>query len=244
MRGVPAELNEALAAGAIDAAPCSSIEYARHAADYRILPRHAIGAVGAVRSILLESRGPLDRLDGATVAVPTASATSVVLLRVLLEQRLGVRPRYEWYEQARGGDPLADGAAAALRIGDVALGRRAPADRLVTDLGAAWTDWTGLPFAFAVWQVRRELEPGRVRRLIALLDESRRWFARHREELASRHAPRFGLAPHQLLSYWASLRFDFDEAMQRGLLHFFRCAAELGEAAAVATLDIVRPEEE
>ena len=47
VRDVPSRLNAALAAGEIDAAPCSSIEYARHTSDYRILPGHAIG-VGPV----------------------------------------------------------------------------------------------------------------------------------------------------------------------------------------------------
>lgn len=236
--GVPSRLNRALADGAIDAAPCSSIEYARHAAEYRILPLHAIGSRGAVQSILLESTVAPQALDGRAVAVPSASATSVVLLRILLEVRLGIRPAYHWYEQESAADPGADGAAAVLRIGDVALRRVPEPGRIVTDLGAEWTAWTGLPFAFAVWQVRRELEPAAVRRLALLLAESRAWFLARRQELARRHAPAFGLTADRLLDYWASLRFDFDDAMQQGLLHFYRLAAGLGEAPATTALDI------
>jgi chorismate dehydratase len=239
VHGVPSELNRALAQGVIDAAPCSSIEYARHAGEYRILPAHAIGAHGAVHSILLESTVEPERLDGLHVAVPSASATSVVLLRALLELRLGVRPNLVWYDQASVEDPIPGGAAAALRIGDVALRRRAPGDRMVTDLGAEWTAWTGLPFAFAVWQLRREVPAGRVQHLIAALHESRSWFAARRTTLATRYAPRFGVSPDRLLDYWAALRFDLDGAMQQGLLHFYRLAAELGEAGPVHSLDIV-----
>jgi chorismate dehydratase len=244
VRGTPAEVNAALAAGAIDAAPCSSIEYARHAAAYRILPAHAIGARGAVRSIRLETTRPLEALGGARVAVPSASATSVVLLRALLELRLGVRPRLEWYEQTAAADPIADGAAAALRIGDIALARRVPRARAAVDLGALWTQWTGLPFAFAVWQVRSGVRDHDLRRLVRLLADSREFYRQNRTELARQHAPAAGVAPDVLLDYWNSLHFDLDAAMQRGLLHFFHLAAQLGEAPPVTALDIVRLEPE
>jgi chorismate dehydratase len=239
VRGVPAELNRALAAGEIDAAPCSSIEFARHAGEYRILPDHAIGSHGAVQSILLEAAVPLHELHGAVVAVPTASATSVVLLRALLELRLHVRPRYHWFDQAEAADPVDVAAAAALRIGDVALARRPPPGRTVHDLGAEWTAWTGLPFAFAVWQVRRELDDAAVHRLAGLLHESRVWFAGRSGELARIHATGYGLGAERLLAYWSSLRFDLDMPMQRGLLRFFELAARLGEAPPTPALNIV-----
>lgn len=242
MRDIPSRLNAALARGDIDVAPCSSIEYARHADEYSILPGHAIGSAGPVQSILLESREPLAALDGERVAVPTASATSVVLLRALLELRLGIRPRYEWYDQGQLADPIADGAAAALRIGDVALARTARAGCLVHDLGAAWWTWTGLPFAFAVWQVRSDTDPSEVRRIGGLLRESRTWFEQRAPRLADAYAPGFGLTADRLLCYWRSLRFDLDPAMQQGLLHFYRLAAELGEAPQVDTLDILPPD--
>ncbi len=229
--GIPARLNAALAAGEIDVAPSSSIEYARHGDRYRILPDLVIGSDGPVQSILVESDRPLDALDGAEVALPTASATSVVLLRILLEQRLGLRPRYRWFDQATEADPIAAGAAAALRIGDVALRRAFPAGRRVADLGAVWRDWTGLPFAFAVWQAGAGAEADRdLLRLHALLLESRAWFYAHAGELARRHAAAFGVEAHRLERYWRSLSYTLDERMRAGLRRYYAYAAELGEA--------------
>ena len=239
VRDVPARLNAALAAGDIDVAPCSSIEYARHPGAYRILPYHAIGSAGAVQSILLESAVPLHRLHEQLVAVPDASATSVVLLRILLEVQQNVRPSYIWYDQSSDADPTATGAAAALRIGDIALTRTTAPERYVFDLGAEWFRWTGLPFAFAVWQVRREVSRAALLYLNDLLRQSRAYFATHAEELAARHAPAFGTAPARLLDYWRSLRFDLDEPMQRGLLEFYRHAADIGEAPETTRLDII-----
>lgn len=239
VRGVPTELNRALAAGEVDVAPCSSIEYARHAGEYRLLPDHVIGSHGPVGSILLESTVTPARLHGLTVAVPTASATSVVLLRALLELRLGVHPRFEWFDQSAGPDPLTRGAAAVLRIGDAALNRCAEPGNTVTDLGAEWSAWTGLPFAFAVWQVRRDLDSAAVQELMLLLARSRSYFTMHTGDLAFRYAPAFGMSPQGLLDYWATLSFDLDDGMIRGLLHFYSLAAELGEAPPTAALQFV-----
>lgn len=235
--GIPSRLNAGLAAGEIDVAPSSSIEYARHSERYRILPDFVIGSDGPVQSILVESDRPLEDLHGAEVAVPTASATSVVLLRILLESRLGVVARYRWFDQATDFDPLAAGASAVLRIGDVALRREFSPGRIVTDLGALWHDWTGLPFAFALWQASAGAEAdGRLRCLHGALLESRAFFRAHSTELARRHAALFGVPAQRLESYWLSLRYDLDERMQAGLLHYYALAAGLGEAPAGLSL--------
>lgn len=234
---IPSVLNAALARGEIDVAPCSSIELARHGSEYRVLPDLVIGADGPVQSILLESTRPIDDLDAAPVLLPTASATSVVLLRILLELRSGLRPRYRWYDQAAAADPVAGGAAAVLRIGDVALRRAAPRERHVYDLGELWTEWTGLPFAFAVWQVRTAVDGSPALAVLheALLD-SRAWFNAHDERLARDYAAHFGMAPERLLSYWRSLCYVLDDRMQQGALHYYALAAGLDEAAPLGAL--------
>src|SRR5690606_41249413 len=81
--GVPAVLNAELRAGQVDVAPCSSIEFARQAERYRLLPGLVIGSAGPVQSIPLEGAAALEDLDGRHVALPTATATSVWLLRIL-----------------------------------------------------------------------------------------------------------------------------------------------------------------
>jgi chorismate dehydratase len=235
--GVPAELNAQLAEGRIDVAPCSSIEYARHRDQYRILPGLAIASAGPVHSILLESTVAAEDLGGRAVAVPTASATSIVLLRILLETRMKVRPALRWFDQGGAADPIEEGAAAALWIGDVALRRARRPGRRFLDLGELWTHWTGLPFVYAVWQARAGVEPADLERVHQLLTESRAYFDANLEDLARRHAGRFGIEAHRLAPYWRSLRYGLDADTQRGLLHFYRLAAELGDAAPVEALE-------
>ncbi|HEX2202128.1 MAG TPA: menaquinone biosynthesis protein [Longimicrobium sp.] len=230
VEGVPSFLNGLLERGEIDVAPSSSIEYARNAGRYRVLPDLVIGSRGPVRSILfLSSRDPR-ALAGATVAMPTASATSVVLLKVLLRVRWGATPRFVWFDQARD-DPFAGGADAALFIGDVALRDGLfPALPFRYDLGEAWMDETGLPFAFAVWQAAGGTD-AQLARLHAELLESRAYGLARRAELAERHAARFGFPAPFLDRYWADLSYELDAPMLEGLNTFYRLAAETGEIA-------------
>lgn len=241
-RGIPAELNRQLSRGEIDVAPSSSIEFARHAERYRLFPDLAIAADGAVESILFELGRPITELDGEEVAIPTASATSVVLLRIILEKRYGLTPRYRWFEQSAEADPVGEGAAAALWIGDVALRRGEAVEGEFVDLGVEWRDWTGLPFVFAVWQVTAGPERDEeLRGLHRLLLESRSYFEANVDELAVRYSPEIGLSPERLASYWRRLDFTLGPEMQAGLLHYYRLAAELGEAPLVTELRWVDP---
>jgi len=103
--GVPTDLNRALLSGECDLAPISSIEYARNAGRLRILPRLCVGSEGAVDSIQLVSRVPLEHVR--SIAVTPESATSIVLTKVLLPEADHV--------------PLGEEAEATLLIGDAAL---------------------------------------------------------------------------------------------------------------------------
>jgi chorismate dehydratase len=236
LTGVPAALNRALDRGEIDVAPCSSIEYARHAEQYLVMPDFVIGSDGPVQSIRFDARVAPDQLQDATIYVTDSSATSVVLLRILLERRWGVTARLETFDQTAV-DPLLDGADAALFIGDVALRRPLDAAPFTFDLGAEWRTWTGLPFAFAVWQARKDMPPADLRRLSQLLHQSRSFFIENRTALADRYAPQFRVEPARLLNYWESLRYDLDERMQQGLLRFLALAAEIGAAPPIPHIE-------
>lgn len=227
--GVPSFLNGLLERGEIDVAPSSSIEYARNAERYRVLPDLVIGSRGPVRSILFLSSRPPAELDERTlVAMPTASATSVVLLKILLRTRWKASPRFTWFDQARE-DPFAAGAHAALFIGDVALRPGLyPALPHRYDLGAEWWSETGLPFAFAVWQAAGG-EDAQLKRLHRLLLDSRAYGAAHRAALAARYADAFGFPADFLERYWADLSYELDASMLEGLRAFYRLAAEIGE---------------
>src|SRR6266536_1442412 len=141
--GVPTELNRRLLDGEIDVAPISSIEYARNADRLRLLPRLCVSSQGAVDSIQLVSKRPLEHVR--TVAVTPESATSVVLTKVLLPEAEHV--------------PLGEEAEATLLIGDAALKSAFEDPTPHHDLGRLWLERTGLPMVFAVWAAPEPAPP-------------------------------------------------------------------------------------
>ncbi len=242
VHGIPGALNKRLASGELDVAPASSIEFARHADRYRILPDLSIAAPGPVRTVQLVGPEPLEELrDGTPVALPTASATSVVLVKIIMRQRLGIQPSYRWFDQdsddpfAEGGRAApgagrAGGAQAALYIGDAAYHQRAPENLHQYDLGALWREWTGTPFVFALWQTSAGPEmDGQLRALAAELTASRDWSMERLTELAERHSGDYGWPCGELVAYWQSLEYAWDESLAHGLAEFYRRAAEIGE---------------
>src|SRR5438270_9640553 len=135
VQGVPTDLNRRLLAGEVDLAPISSIEYARHADQLRLLPRLCVGSQGAVDSIQLVSKKPLEQVR--SVAVTPESATSVVLTKVLLPEATHV--------------PSGEEADAKLLIGDAALKSAFEDPTPHYDLGRLWLERTGLLMVCAVW---------------------------------------------------------------------------------------------
>ena len=128
---------------------------------YDVLDGIAIAARGAVRSVFLTHRVPLEKMQ--RVAVTPASRTSVWLLRVLLKVGYHVEP--EFYPRPPGAK-LSDHEAMLL-IGDEAIWYATRNGKQpLWDLGAAWVEMTGLPFVFAAWAFQRDVEK---RELAALL---------------------------------------------------------------------------
>lgn len=237
VEGIPTELNRYLFERKVDVSPSSSIEYALNPGRYLLLPGLSITSRTRALSIIVESRVPIGELDGKTVALTTASATSVVLLRIILELFHEIGPEYLQYEQGRE-EPYHD-VDAVLTIGDHALTRAAaPSLPHVYDLGELWHQRTGLPFVFALWQVnyQKRLEQD-LGRLYDVLQESKQYGLSRLGELARTHAADFGMTAEDLLRYWQTFSYDLGPEEQAGLMAYFGYAAELGVISRVPDLE-------
>lgn len=161
--GHPSAMNRGLAEGALDAAPASAFEYLRGAENYRLLPDLSISAPeGPVKSVLMVSPVPLAELPawmaehGNRVSLTSASASSIALLKVLWSCFWKL-PEADWTD-IEPGSGLEHGRP-FLEIGNHALRNylRPPEGWHLVDLADEWLRFTGLPFVFAVWIVRRGL---------------------------------------------------------------------------------------
>jgi chorismate dehydratase len=234
-KDTPDRLNEALVAGDLDIGPISLVEYLRHAEELLLLPDLAVGSDGPVLSVNLVSTRPLAELDGARVALGSTSRTGVLLARMLLESRYGVRPRY--FRCPPDLTEMLLEADAAVLIGDVALrARREAASRglTVTDLGAAWHSWTGLPMVFAVWAVRREFaaaNPGVVKEVHEAFLASRELCLAELDTVAAAAARWEPFPAEELADYFRALDFSLGARQIAGLREFAARAAAVGARA-------------
>jgi chorismate dehydratase len=227
VQGVPTELNRMLLEGELDTAPISSIEYARNADRLKLLPRLCVASEGAVDSIQLVSRKPLEQVR--SVAVTPESATSVVLTKVLLPEADHV--------------PLADEAHAdaKLLIGDAALKSAFEDPTPHHDLGRLWLERTGLPMVFAVWACPEPVASGLAELEEALVDSVRRARAEP-ERLAFEASERYGYPPGFLARYFEKLRYRFGPRERAGLYTFLELARDAGELDTVPELRFVAAE--
>jgi len=233
-KDTPDQLNAALVRGDLDIGPISLVEYLRHADDLLLLPDLAVGSDGPVQSVNLVSTLPLPELDRRRVALGSTSRTGVLLARMLLESRYGVRPEY--FRCPPDLTQMLLEADAGVLIGDTALRARFEAPQrglLVTDLGEAWRDWTGLPMVFAVWAVRREFaaaHPGLVKDVHLAFLASRTLCLDELDEAAQAAARWEPFSAAVLSDYFRALDFSLGERQLRGLREFAARAAQRGEA--------------
>ncbi len=230
--GVPAEMNRALISGAIDVSNVSSVAFGAHAREWLLLPQLSVAAHGRVDSVLLFSwHEDWRALDGATITVTGHSATSVELVRLLCEQRYGIRPHYVTVTPPNL-EHMLERSDAALLIGDIALieghlrreiaGRGRPH---VFDLATEWEAWTGLPFVFAVWAARAERAANvRDSRVVELLHDSKARGLADLERLAAEAATRLRLPVEICASYLDLLDYELSERDLAGLRLFLELA--------------------
>src|ERR1051326_299165 len=155
--------------------------------DLVIVPDVAIAAKNKVRSILLVSKAPLEKIR--SVATDDSSRTSAALVEIYLRKFVGGDPGFT--RQKPDLKEMLQWHDAALLIGDPALQART-AGYYVYDLAEEWRRWTGRPFVFAFWAVRKAALEGRSAELniAQVFQQSRDHGLKHIPEIAAAWAPK------------------------------------------------------
>ena len=233
LRATPAQLNGRLEARNLDVSGVSSITYARHADDLLVLPDVCIASDGDVRSVILVSRVPAEQIKNARVLLSDKSASSHALLKIILRRAYDAAPQYETRALVPS-DPVPEGAAGALFIGDDALElyHHPPEGVYIYDLAQEWKQLTGARMVFGIWAAARafaEAHPAALQMVHARIVRAfRNWNAVKEEAIAEVLADgRFTRA--QLREYLGSaVVWQLDAATLAGLRLFYQYAAEDG----------------
>jgi len=237
---VPSECARLLHDGSIDVGLIPSIEYLRGPAPYALVPGPAVTSRGPVASVALYTR--LDPRDIQSIAMDSSSRTSVALATVMLRRAFGAAP--EAMSMPPDLESMLARADAALIIGDTALflnpqsasdpqsaihnqsAIRNPQSAIQKiDLGALWTESTGLPFVYAFWAGWPDaVTPGDV----AALQQARDEGVAHAEDIARAYyaddPERQAVAARYLRD---NIRYVLGHEELEGLRTFYTYAAEL-----------------
>jgi chorismate dehydratase len=238
--GVPTELNRWLIDGDIDLGLISSIAYARGHRQLLLSRNVSISSLGAVDSIQLVTRMPLDKIR--TIALTRQSATSVALLKTLFKLRFRREVDYGAIEGSVA--EALENYDAALLIGDQGLEALYFPEPGTTchDLGALWQEWTGLPMVYAVSAAREDFARTNGPELVAVEQELAgcvEYGRHHLDEVVDSAVGLYRFDRPSLTRYFALLRYDFTEEYQRGLRRFCELAHEAGELPEVPELRFI-----
>jgi chorismate dehydratase len=204
--------------------------------DLVVLPDVAIASRRPVRSILLVSKVPVEKIR--SVALDTSSMTSVALTKVIFEKWLGGERTFS--SAPPNLHQMLAAHDAGLLIGDPAL-RVDRSQYFTLDLAEEWICHTGKPFVFAFWAVRQSAlgEADHARDLATVFQKSRdRGLEPASLDVIAREwAPRLALSEASVRSYLTeNIYYHLDAACLEGLRLFYRYAAEAGALPAAPEL--------
>ncbi|OAB44279.1 menaquinone biosynthesis protein [Paenibacillus glacialis] len=227
---VPSLLNKGMNDGSIDIGALSSFAYGLSSNKLLLLPNLSVSADGPVQSILLFSRQPIESLIRGTIAVTNTSATSINLLKILMNKALDGNPTYIALEPDL--KTMMEVADAALLIGDNAIKASWEDHGLyVTDLSEWWKEWTGYSMTFAVWAVHRdavENKPEIIQEIVQALQASKRHSLSDLTPIVNEAMTTFGGTQDYWKRYFENLCYDYGESQSQGLELYLRYAHELG----------------
>lgn len=215
--GSPKECARMLRNNEVDLALLPSIEYPKNSR-YRIVDKVAVTSRGAVASVLLYSKVPLERIE--SIALDANSLTSIALLKILCRELYNISP--DFIEMQPDLEKMLNKADAALVIGDSAL-YTANNGYEVRDLGTDWTKMTGYPFVYAIWSGTL----GRIKsEYLELFNISMKNGVLNLTKIAKEYAEKDkkGTYDDNLSYLKENIKFNFGLRAQQGLIEFYRFA--------------------
>lgn len=239
-RGVPSELNYKITHDELDISPVSAIVYARNSEKLMLLPNLSISIEGAIRSLIIESKRPIEQLDGAHIGLTAKSENTHCVVKILLEKGYGIKPRYtvDTIQPNEVGD-----YDATLLIGDDALYtyHHKQEGYYYYDVGSEWRKMTGLPLVCAVWTVREEFakeNPALVAKIAKRLAKGFEFGLRHKEVAIATMNDGEVYSDAELSEYLGLLNWGFSPRHQQALEYMYQMAYELDLVPCVPKIKI------
>src|SRR5215813_1953417 len=216
----PRAIAVAAANDEIDAGPVPLVDCFRLEDRFQPVAGFCLASVQDAGSSLLFSTKPIDALNAAHIGVTDEASTAPRLLDVLLrlKYRLKAAP-YRTLEESHD---------AFLLIGNEGLRQRMGVSGFpyTYDLGTEWHAWTGLPFVFSRWMVRKDVSP----KDLAVLEEALYMGLEEGvDALCELASPRRDLymLPRDIVTYIQGFRYFIGRSEQQAIDQFRRYLQQL-----------------
>lgn len=149
----PADCAKSFANGEADIA-LVPVGFLKGRTDYRIITEHCIGCISPVYTVCLLSNAPINEIS--KIFLDNHSVSSAGLTRILIDEYWRQEVKYETIDIANEQVSIKENEA-ILMIGDKVFEEEHNYE-FKYDLGAVWNEHTNLPFTFAVWIAKKELD--------------------------------------------------------------------------------------
>ena len=203
VRLVPSIMGEYARNGQLDAGLLSLVDCLDLWDEFEPLGNMGLSIRGQVGSVALYSKLPIIGLHGKVIGVTSETATSVNLLRILLEKKEKVIPQdYVALETVNDCD-------AFLLIGDKALQKPVAGEEFpyYFDLAWEWLQWKNLPFVFALWMVRRDVGTYHKKMLLDKLQTSLKMNMNERFKSIRSQAGLYSMSDDEVSKYLGRFRY-------------------------------------
>ena len=219
--GTPAEVNGMLSRGEVDVAMISSVDFLDNRFSYILLSDLGIAGTKQIMSVRLFFKGPRLDLHGASLYVPTMSATSAHLIQKICSHYWHVTPNLKPF--SRPPEELFDQNDPFILIGDLCLEHYAKRSHSSLDIGRAWHDATKKSFIFAVVATRNDAFARSPHEIIAfhrLLEASYQWSCQNRAAIVSVAAQQAKCSEKFMNKYYDTIEYRLLPKHFHGLDHF------------------------
>lgn len=189
--------------------------------DAEIVTGYCIGAVGAVRTVVLTGNTPVEQVK--RVFLDAHSLTSVQLAGYLLNKHWKVAPEFyalDDYAQLAHSEP----GDLFLLIGDKVFDYEGQFV-YTYDLAEVWKKATRLPFAFAVWVARKGVDP----EAVAALERALTYGIEHTYEAILKYG--FGEREYAYSYLTENIDYIFDNQKNKALQKFWNSGIKVSPRA-------------
>lgn len=213
----------------------SPIDYARHGAEYCIIPNIAVSS--STRTDTIQLFVTTDARDIKTVAVDIRATSEIILAKLVILEKFrtpsGEQSELQFIPSLPDLPSMLAKADAALVVNYIPT-LQPSKSRFALDLVEEWNDITGLPYVHGFW-VGREDETTEAE--ILGIGDSKRQGTSIRNKIAEDAAKVLRLNSREAVNYLSSFSYDFADAERESLSEFIRFAFYHGAIADMPELN-------